>query len=84
LYKHCANVPVAEAAQVNRAKEQFPSLKHAIATHFLDAGAELAVVNDWLDRPASTTSLSTHRSALACVRRGVPKPERHPKIVRVP
>ena len=37
-----------KAAGVPQAKRKFPSLKHSLATHLLDADADLAFVKDWL------------------------------------
>ncbi len=33
---------------VRRAKRKFHALTHSIATHLLDAGADIAFVKDWL------------------------------------
>jgi integrase/recombinase XerD len=38
----------ATAAHLPREKQTFHILKHSIATHLLDAGADLAFVRDWL------------------------------------
>ena len=38
----------AEKAGLPAEKHKFHGLKHSIATHFLDAGADLSFVKDWL------------------------------------
>jgi site-specific recombinase XerD len=38
----------AEAAGVPASKRKFHALKHSIATHLLDAGADISFVRDWL------------------------------------
>ena len=38
----------AEAAGIPKSKRKFHVLKHSIATHLLDAGADISFVKDWL------------------------------------
>jgi integrase/recombinase XerD len=38
----------AEAAGIPKSKRKFHALKHSIATHLLDAGADISFVKDWL------------------------------------
>jgi integrase len=42
-------------------KRKFHCLKHSIATHLLDAGADLAFVKDWLGRANIQNITSPHR-----------------------
>jgi integrase len=43
LMQECGN-----AAKLPREKQKFHALKHAIAIHLLDAGADISFVKDWL------------------------------------